>query len=68
MTLIPTIDEYSCSGHGDCVHEAPGAFVLDSDVAEVTGSDADERILAAARSCPAAAIVVRNASGDQVYP
>ena len=23
MTLLPVVDEYSCSGHGDCVHEAP---------------------------------------------
>jgi ferredoxin len=68
MTLIPIVDEYACSAHGDCLHEAPGAFVLDGDIAEVTGTDADERILAAARACPAAAIVVRDEAGVQVYP
>lgn len=68
MTLIPTVDEYACSGHGDCVHEAPGLFTLDGDVAEVTGTAADDRVLAAARACPAAAIVVHDATGAQVYP
>lgn len=67
MTVLPLIDEFACSAHGDCLHEAPGAFSLDG-VAEVTGTDADERILAAAKMCPAAAISVFDASGRQVYP
>lgn len=68
MTLIAIIDEYACSAHGDCLHEAPGAFALEGDVAEVTGTADDERILAAAKACPATAIVVRDAAGEQVYP
>jgi len=68
MTLLPVIDEYACSGHGDCVHETPEAFSLDDDVATVTGTSADDRILAAARACPAGAIAVYDASGAQVYP
>jgi ferredoxin len=68
MTLIPIVDEYACSAHGDCLHEAPGAFVLDGGVAEVTGTDADERILAAARACPAAAIVVRDEAASRSIP
>ena len=28
MTLIPTIDEGACSGHGDCVAIAPQVFAL----------------------------------------
>lgn len=68
MTLIPTIDEFACSGHGDCVHEAPGAFVLDGDIAEVIGTDTDERILAAAKACPSSAIFVHDEAGNQVYP
>ena len=68
MTLIPTIDDLACSGHGDCVHEAPGVFVLEGDVAEVVGSGPDELILAAARACPAGAIIVHDDAGNQVYP
>lgn len=67
MTLIPVVDELACLGHGACLAEAPNAFALE-DVAQVVGSDPDDRILAAARACPAAAIVVRDASGAQVYP
>ena len=68
MTLLPVIDEYACSAHGDCVREAPDAFSLDDVVAEVTGTDTDERILAAAKACPSAAITVFDADGRQVYP
>ena len=68
MTLVPVVDEFACSAHGDCVELAPGAFVLDGDVAAVVGTDADERILAAARGCPAAAITVFDAAGNQIYP
>ena len=67
MTLLPVVDEHACSAHGDCVHEAPEAFALE-DVAVVIGSAADERILAAARGCPAAAIAVFDEDGRQVYP
>jgi len=70
MTLLPIVDEFSCSGHGDCVHEAPEVFALEGDVAEVVGTSADDaRILAAARACPAGAISVVDAeTGAAVYP
>ena len=67
MTLLPVIDEYACSAHGDCVHEAPEAFALE-DIAVVIGTAPDDRILAAARACPAGAISVFDESGRQVYP
>jgi ferredoxin len=68
MTLLPTIDEYACSAHGDCVHETPEAFSLDDDVATVTGTASDDRILAAAKACPAGAITVFDEAGRQMYP
>lgn len=68
MTLLPVIDEFSCSGHGDCVHEAPEVFALEGDVAEVIGTGTDARILAAAKACPAGAISVVDAeTGAPVY-
>jgi ferredoxin len=68
MTLIPTIDQMACCGQADCLDLAPGAFAMDGNLAEVVGTDADERVLAAARACPTEAIAVHDAAGRQVYP
>jgi ferredoxin len=68
MTLIPHIDELACLAHGDCARIAPRVFTVE-DVAVVTGAGGDEEILAAARSCPAAAIAVTDRdTGEQVFP
>lgn len=68
MTYIPTIDEGSCIGQGDCMELAPGVFQVD-DCARVVGAGPDALILAAARECPVGAIGVRDAeTGEQVYP
>jgi ferredoxin len=67
MTLIPHVDEFACSGHGDCAAFAPSVFAVD-DIAEVTGTGPDDAILAAARACPAAAITVTDETGNQIYP
>ena len=57
MTLLPIIDKYACSAHGDCLHEAPEAFTLDDDFATVTGTakNGDPR---RGEECPAGAISV----------
>ena len=69
MTLLPVVDEYSCSAHGDCVHEAPEVFALEEEYATVIGVGSDERVLAAARACPAGAITVFDAeTRERVYP
>ena len=57
MTLIASIDADACLAHGDCVDVAPEAFRVD-DVAVVIGETTDERMLAAARACPAGAILL----------
>jgi ferredoxin len=68
MTLIASIDPDACAAHGDCVDAAPEAFRLD-DVAVVIGQATDERLLAAARACPAGAILLHDAdTGEEVDP
>jgi ferredoxin len=57
MTLLPTVDEFSCCGHGDCAAIAPEVFQVD-DVAVVLGPGDPDRVRAAAKACPAAAILL----------
>ena len=66
MTLIASVDPDACLAHGDCAEVAPEAFRVD-DVAVVIGDTTDERMLAAARACPAGAIVLHDAeTGEEV--
>ncbi|HEY7074156.1 MAG TPA: hypothetical protein VH418_02250 [Solirubrobacteraceae bacterium] len=66
MTLIARIDELACLAHGDCADIAPPAFAV-GDVAEVLGDAPDDVLRAAARACPAGAIVlIDHASGEEV--
>ncbi|HET8758759.1 MAG TPA: ferredoxin [Solirubrobacteraceae bacterium] len=68
MTLIPRIDDHACLGHGDCAAVAPGAFQVD-DLAVVVGTAPDDRLLEAARACPAGAILLFDAdTGAEVDP
>jgi ferredoxin len=68
MTLIPTIDEGTCSAHGDCAAIAPDAFALE-ETAIVIGTATDEELLAAAEACPALAIALTEAdTGTIVFP
>ena len=64
-----TVDKQSCQSSGRCVHAAPGAFALDADhLAEVRpGASAlsEEELLAIARACPALAIHVFDAWGEE---
>jgi ferredoxin len=65
------IDRTLCVGFGDCVTEAPEAFVLDdSGVAIFVQPDAveRERLLRACDSCPVDAITVWNETGSQIVP
>ena len=60
--------DHACLGHGDCAVVAPEAFRVD-DLAVVTGTASDERLLEAARACPAGAILLFDAdTGDEVDP
>jgi ferredoxin len=68
MSYIPKIDRSACSAHGDCVDIAPEVFEL-RDTAAVIGNGPDEKILKAAKACPAMAIeVIDSETGEVVYP
>lgn len=68
MSYIPTIDEGSCIGQGDCMEALPDVFHVD-DCATVIGTGPDEAIVEAARRCPVEAIVVTDSgTGEQVFP
>jgi ferredoxin len=64
-----SVDKQSCQSSGRCVRAAPGAFALDADhLAEVLPGAADlsdDAQLAIARACPALAIHVFDARGEE---
>ena len=70
--LKTTVNKTRCIASGDCVEIAPGVFQLDSDEkSEVYNQDGapDAVILAAARACPAKAIVVVDTvTAEQLFP
>lgn len=66
------VDRGVCIGSAQCVHHAPDGFRLDtarqSHPAE-TETDANEKVLAAAESCPVEAIALTVlGSGEPVFP
>jgi ferredoxin len=65
------IDRTLCVGFGDCVTEAPEAFVLDDTGTAVfvnPDSVERERLLRACDACPVDAITVWNTAGTQIVP
>ena len=65
------IDRTLCVGFGDCITEAPEAFMLDEDgVVIFLKPEAVEReqLLRACDSCPVDAITVLDESGAQIVP
>lgn len=65
------IDRTVCVGFGDCITEAPEAFVLDeTGTAVFVNPDAveRERLLRACDACPVDAITVWNTEGTQIVP
>ncbi|WP_069768975.1 ferredoxin [Streptomyces sp. LUP30] len=66
------VDRSLCIGSAQCVHHAPDGFRLDtarqSHPAD-PDTDANERVLAAAESCPVEAIMITLAgNGEPVFP
>ncbi|MBI2029567.1 ferredoxin [Candidatus Gottesmanbacteria bacterium] len=61
-----------CIGAASCVAIAPKAFQLDNEAKAITlptiGEESDQVLLDAAKSCPVAAIIITDQSGNQVYP
>ncbi len=68
MTLTVHIDPDACLAHGDCAEVAPGVFAV-ADIAGVVGAGTDAQLRAAARACPAGAIILLDpATGEEVTP
>jgi ferredoxin len=70
--LKTTVNKAKCIASEDCIQTAPGVFQLDdegkSEVYNENGAP-DNVILAAARGCPAKAIVVVDEdTGTQLFP
>jgi ferredoxin len=69
MTLSVQIDDHACLAHGDCELAAPGVFAVTGDVAELVGPGTDAQLRAAARACPAGAILLFDAAtGEEIDP
>jgi ferredoxin len=65
------IDRTLCVGFGDCITEAPEAFVLDDDgIAVFVNPDVveRERFVRACDACPVDAITVWDETGAQIVP
>jgi ferredoxin len=66
------VDRSVCIGSAQCVHHAPDAFRLDTGMQShpvEPGTDANEKILEAAESCPVEAIMITLLeSGEPVFP
>ncbi|MFG2723427.1 ferredoxin [Streptomyces sp. NPDC048416] len=66
------VDRSMCIGSGMCVNHAPDGFALDTarqSRPRTPDTDADERILAAAESCPVEAILITLlGSRETVFP
>ena len=71
-SLVITVDRDLCIGAATCVAIAPQTFMLDSEAKAIILStsdvETDETIIDAARGCPVAAILIREANGNLVFP
>lgn len=69
---IVEIERDLCIGAATCVAIAPQTFNLDSEakaiLLETAGTDPDELVLDAAKSCPTAAIIIENEKGERIFP
>ncbi|MGH9010976.1 MAG: ferredoxin [Acidimicrobiia bacterium] len=65
-----SIDRDACISSGNCVADSPDAFDFDDDdiamVKDGVKQLLDDRLIRVARNCPAGAIIVRDADGNEV--
>lgn len=71
-TITVIVDRILCIGAASCVAVAPKTFVLDNEakaiVLPTASEDTYQTILDSAKSCPVAAIILKNETGKQFYP
>ncbi len=71
-SLVVHIDRDLCIGAATCAAVAPKAFHIDDEakaiILDTVEEETDEAIIEAARSCPVAAIIVKNIKGERVFP
>jgi len=71
MGYSVSIDRDACISSGNCVADSPGAFDFDDDDIAIVKEDGaaelgDDRLLRVARNCPAGAIILRDADGNEI--
>ena len=70
--LVVKIDRLICVGFETCVEVAPDLFQMDEEGIAIFTSDTNEvdkeTVLEACKECPVDALVVLDASGDQLHP
>ena len=70
--LTVQIDRLICVGFETCAEVAPELFEMDDEGIAVFVADTDEvtaeTVLESCRECPGDALVVLDASGDQIHP
>ncbi len=70
--LVVKIDRLICVGFESCVEVAPDLFQMDEEGIAIFTSDTnevdEETVLDACKECPVDALVVLDASGDQLHP
>jgi ferredoxin len=70
--LIVHVDRDLCIGAASCIAVAPKTWALDNEAKAIFLDSAEEEseqtIIDSAKSCPVAAIIIKDESGNQVYP
>ena len=70
--LMVKIDRLICVGFETCVEVAPDLFQMDEEGIAIFTSDTNavdkEMVLEACKECPVDALVVLDASGNQLHP
>ena len=70
--LVVKIDRLICVGFETCVEVAPDLFQMDEEGIAIFTSDTNEvdkeTVLEACKDCPVDALVVLDASGNQLHP
>ncbi len=70
MGYSVSIDREACISSGNCVADSPNAFDFDDDdiaiVKDGVADLPDDRLRRVARNCPAGAILLRDAHGNDV--